>query len=132
MSFAQPAACDGPTCITCSDEATLAEVVRPPAGAWDDAVVQTAAGTETADVSLVGPVAVGDLVLVHAGTAIERVEPDSADAPTPGRPLAPRLASALTAPPTATVPSPSPTPASPEFAAAAPESSQPQLAAQNA
>jgi hydrogenase maturation factor len=37
--------------------------------------VRTARGTETVDASLVDAVAPGDLLLVHAGTAIERLEP---------------------------------------------------------
>ncbi|MDR0627522.1 MAG: HypC/HybG/HupF family hydrogenase formation chaperone [Bifidobacteriaceae bacterium] len=59
-------------CITCSDQAIVAEVLQPPATAWEEALVQTADGTEAVDVSLVGPVQVGDLVLIHAGTAIGR------------------------------------------------------------
>ena len=57
-----------PACITCSDEGRPAEVL-----AVDDdglASVRSAAGTETVDTALVAPVAVGDLVIVHAGTAI--------------------------------------------------------------
>jgi hydrogenase maturation factor len=38
------------------------------------AMVRSASGTETVAVDLVAPVAAGDLVLVHAGTAIARVE----------------------------------------------------------
>jgi hydrogenase maturation factor len=74
--------CDGPTCITCSDQGTVAEIVRAPAAAWEDALVRTAAGVEAADVSLVGEVAAGDLVLIHAGAAIGRVDgPPSAGGP---------------------------------------------------
>jgi hypothetical protein len=70
-------------CITCGDEGRLAEVVGP---ASDDlgpsalgrsslgsrALVRTAAGQETIDVTLVAPVSAGDLVLVHAGAALTR------------------------------------------------------------
>lgn len=63
-------------CITCSDEGRLAEVVT--AGAGGSAVVRTAAGNEQADVTLVGPVAAGDLVLVHAGSVLSVVEGTSA------------------------------------------------------
>ena len=59
-------------CITCSDEGTLAEVVTVDAAGA--ASVRTAAGIEPIDVTLVAPVAPGDLVLVHAGTAIALVE----------------------------------------------------------
>ena len=58
----------GDVCITCSDEGRPAEVTRP----LDDttAEVLAAGRVETIDVTLVGPVAAGDLVLVHAGSAI--------------------------------------------------------------
>ena len=64
---------DAPVCTTCSDEGRLAEVVT--VGGGDDAMVRTAAGVETVSTFLVGPVQPGDLVLVHAGTAITVVEP---------------------------------------------------------
>jgi hydrogenase maturation factor len=54
-------------CITCSDEGRLAEVVSVEG---DEAVVRTADGQERIDVSLVDTPAPGDLVLVHAGFAI--------------------------------------------------------------
>ena len=38
------------------------------------ATVRTARGVETVATTLVDPVAVGELLLVHAGTAISRVE----------------------------------------------------------
>ena len=38
------------------------------------ATVRTANGVETVATALVDPVAAGELVLVHAGTAISRVE----------------------------------------------------------
>jgi len=60
------------TCITCSDEGRLAEVIAPPASVFDKALVRTEAGTEAIDVTLVAPVAAGDLVLVHAGAALTR------------------------------------------------------------
>ncbi len=61
-------------CVTCSDEGRLAEVI----GALDagaTAAVRTSVGVETVDTTLVGPVQPGDLVLVHAGSAITVVEP---------------------------------------------------------
>jgi len=65
---------DDQVCVTCSDEGRVGEVVtcRLP----DVATVRTAAGAEEVDVSLVGSVRSGDLLLIHAGMAIDRlVEP---------------------------------------------------------
>ena len=58
-------------CITCADEGRVAEVVG--LGGFFT-VVRSAAGTEEVDTSLVDPVAPGELVLVHAGVAISRLE----------------------------------------------------------
>lgn len=63
--------CEGPTCITCSDEARLAEVVAVEDSA---AAVRTGTGPETVDTTVVGPVQPGDLLLVHAGAAISVVD----------------------------------------------------------
>lgn len=60
------------TCVVCSDEGRLAEVLG--SAAPSEALVRTAAGDEAVETSLVGPVAVGDLLLVHAGMAISRVD----------------------------------------------------------
>ncbi len=65
--------CTEQVCVTCSDEGRLGEVVRIPAGRFLPAVVRTATGEEDVDVTLVGDVAPGDLVLIHAGGAIARV-----------------------------------------------------------
>lgn len=59
-------------CVTCSDEGRLAEVIT--ASERGQAAVRTARGVETVITALVDPVAAGDLVMVHAGTAISRVE----------------------------------------------------------
>jgi hypothetical protein len=64
--------CTEEVCITCSDEGRLAEVV---AVDDDGAVVRTAEGRERIDVTLIEPPRPGDLVLVHAGSAIGAVEP---------------------------------------------------------
>lgn len=69
--LAPPGECAEGTCVTCSDEGRLGEVAE--ASADDTARVRTAGGVENVLTSLVGPVSVGDLVLVHAGTAISRV-----------------------------------------------------------
>jgi hydrogenase maturation factor len=59
---------DGEVCVTCSDEAHAGEVLTIDPGGL--AEVRTACGMETVDTTLVGPIGTGDLVLVHAGTAI--------------------------------------------------------------
>jgi hypothetical protein len=64
----EPAECTDDVCITCSDEGRLGEVVAP-------GRVRTASGIEDVATLLVDPVVPGDLLLVHAGTAITRVEP---------------------------------------------------------
>ena len=58
-------------CITCSDEAVEAEVV-----AVDglEAVVRVAGAEERVGVDLVPDAAPGDLLLCHAGIALERIE----------------------------------------------------------
>lgn len=65
-------ACDGPVCITCSDEGRLAEVVA--ADPRGTARVRTARGVEDVDTTLIAPPRPGDLVLVHAGTAVAALE----------------------------------------------------------
>ncbi len=63
--------CDGPVCITCSDEGRLGEVVRV---SGTTAKVRTGDGLEDVDLSLVGATDVHDLVVVHAGMAITRLD----------------------------------------------------------
>lgn len=65
------AECADDVCVTCSDEGRLGEVVT--ASADGMAAVRTARGVENVATTLVDPVVAGDLVLVHAGTAISRV-----------------------------------------------------------
>ena len=58
----------GEVCLTCSDEGRPGEVLSV-----DDqgmAAVRTSGGVETVDTTIVAPVGTGDLVLIHAGTAI--------------------------------------------------------------
>ena len=59
-------------CVTCSDEGRLGEVV----GATEkgQAAVRTGRGIENVITTVVDPVAPGDLVLVHAGMAISRLD----------------------------------------------------------
>ena len=63
--------CAETTCVTCSDEGRLGEVMT--ASADGQATVRTARGVENVITTLIDPVATGQLVLVHAGTAISRV-----------------------------------------------------------
>ncbi|HET6627161.1 MAG TPA: HypC/HybG/HupF family hydrogenase formation chaperone [Nocardioidaceae bacterium] len=69
--------CTDEVCVTCSDEGRLGEVVMAPETLLSPALVRTATGEEAVDVTLVGEVAPGDLVLVHAGAAITRVDHDA-------------------------------------------------------
>lgn len=62
-------------CVTCSDEGRLGEVVAAPAGG--QARVRTGRGVEDVVTTLVDPVAAGDLILVHAGMAISRVDEEA-------------------------------------------------------
>ena len=64
--------CAEQVCVTCSDEGRLGEVVT--ASADGMAAVRTARGVENVVTTLVDPVDAGELVLVHAGTAISRIE----------------------------------------------------------
>jgi hypothetical protein len=63
--------CAEAVCVTCTDEGRLGEVVNTSIDG--QATVRTARGVENVITALVDPVAAGDLVLVHAGTAISRV-----------------------------------------------------------
>jgi hydrogenase maturation factor len=77
----------GPTCgpeehcITCGDQASPMRVLSIDASgladclALDD-VLQLAGGSETVDVALLAEVTPGDVVLVHAGTALTRLAPE--------------------------------------------------------
>jgi hypothetical protein len=69
--------CEGPVCITCSDEGRLAEVVADTGELDFEATVRTAEGLEVVDTTLVGPLRAGDLILVHAGSAITIVGDES-------------------------------------------------------
>ena len=64
--------CTEDVCVTCSDEGRLGEVVS--ASENGQAAVRTGRGIENVVTTLVDPVAAGDLVLVHAGTAISRLD----------------------------------------------------------
>jgi hypothetical protein len=64
--------CAEDVCVTCSDEGRLGEVVSPSADGM--AAVRTARGVESVATALIDPVVAGELLLVHAGTAIGRIE----------------------------------------------------------
>lgn len=69
---AEPSAdCDDDVCITCSDEGRIGEVIASDRSGV--AQVRTARGVETVDTTIVADVAPGDLVLIHAGTAVAEV-----------------------------------------------------------
>lgn len=63
-------------CVTCSDEGRLGEVVTASGDGQPDgmATVRTARGVENVVTTLIDPVAPGELVVVHAGTAISRMD----------------------------------------------------------
>ncbi|MGC2656135.1 MAG: HypC/HybG/HupF family hydrogenase formation chaperone [Mycobacterium sp.] len=69
-------ACEDDTCITCGDEGRLAEVLTVSGDGL--AAVRTGRGVENVVTTLIDPVAVGELILVHAGTAICRVDDEDA------------------------------------------------------
>lgn len=58
-------------CVTCSDEAVEAEVV---AVHGPEAIVRVAGAHEHVAIDLVPDAAPGDLLLCHAGIALERLE----------------------------------------------------------
>ena len=66
--------CVEEVCVTCSDEGRMGEVVSPSTEGM--AAVRTARGVESVATALIDPVVAGELVLVHAGTAISRIEED--------------------------------------------------------
>jgi hydrogenase maturation factor len=64
-------ACDHTTgCITCGDEAVQMRVLKVDEGRGLALCADDAERTESVEIALVAPVAPGDQVLVHAGTAI--------------------------------------------------------------
>jgi hypothetical protein len=73
LLVAPPAECTDEVCVTCSDEGRPAEVVLPADRPFGTALVRTAEGTEQIDTTLVGEVAAGDLLLVHAGSALTKI-----------------------------------------------------------
>ncbi|MDV3125117.1 HypC/HybG/HupF family hydrogenase formation chaperone [Mycobacterium sp. 21AC1] len=70
--------CTEEVCVTCSDDGRMAEIILREDGSSGQALVRTAAGEEWVDVTLLGDVAVNDLILVHAGAAITRLREEEA------------------------------------------------------
>jgi hydrogenase maturation factor len=64
-------------CITCGDVALELEVLRLDTHRGLALCADTAGRRETVEVALVAPVAVGDRLLVHAGTAIARLDQEA-------------------------------------------------------
>jgi hydrogenase maturation factor len=70
----------GEGCITCGDEGVPMRILRIDAERELALCASEAEARSTVEIALVQPVAEGDTVLVHAGTAIARVG-ESAGAP---------------------------------------------------
>jgi hydrogenase maturation factor len=62
-------------CITCGDEGAPMTVVRVDRDRGLALCADEDGSRQTVEVSLVEPVAAGDTLLVHAGTALARLEP---------------------------------------------------------
>jgi hydrogenase maturation factor len=66
--------CDSDHCITCSDEGVPMRVLRVDEGR-ELALCEDGSGERsTVEIALVAPVGAGDTLLVHAGTALLRLE----------------------------------------------------------
>ena len=66
--------CDGDErCITCGDVAVEMTVLRVDEQRLLALCMAAEGGKETVETELVGPVAPGDELLVHAGTALQRL-----------------------------------------------------------
>jgi hydrogenase maturation factor len=73
-----PVVCESTHCITCSDEAVQMRVVRVDEER-ELALCENDAGERSSvEVALVAPVGPGDTLLVHAGTALTRLEAEAA------------------------------------------------------
>ena len=67
-------ACGSQHCITCSDDGVPMTVVRIDADRGLALCEREDRGRETVETALVEPVAPGDRLLVHAGTALAQLE----------------------------------------------------------
>jgi hydrogenase assembly chaperone HypC/HupF len=61
-------------CITCGDVAVPMRVVRVDRRRWLAVCEDDGGGVASVEIGLVEPVRAGDHVLVHAGTALQRLE----------------------------------------------------------
>jgi hydrogenase assembly chaperone HypC/HupF len=66
--------CDEHHCITCGDDGVPMRVLRIDARRALALCEDEAGGHSSVETALVDPVAVGDTLLVHAGTALTRLE----------------------------------------------------------
>lgn len=71
-------ACASQHCITCGDDGVPMAVVRVDGTRGLALCAQEDGTRETVETALVDPVAPGDRLLVHAGTALVRLEPSEA------------------------------------------------------
>jgi HupF/HypC family len=71
----EPPLCEAENCVTCSDEGRVGEVVSLTPGG--QAEVVAGGRRESVDVTLIDPVRPGDLLLLHAGTALTLLEEDA-------------------------------------------------------
>ena len=62
-------------CITCGDDGVPMEVVRVDRDRGLALCADEDGSRQTVETSLVEPVAAGEVLLVHAGTALARLEP---------------------------------------------------------
>jgi hydrogenase maturation factor len=65
--------CDSDHCITCGDDGVAMTVARIDAERCLALCAGDDGARQTVEIALVEPVAIGDTLLVHAGTAIARV-----------------------------------------------------------
>jgi hydrogenase maturation factor len=65
-------------CITCGDEAVELRVLKIDEARGLALCESAEGGRETVETALVLPVSLGDRLLVHAGTAIARLQEDAA------------------------------------------------------
>jgi hydrogenase assembly chaperone HypC/HupF len=70
--------CAGEHCITCADEAVPMTVVRIDEERGLALCADAAGASHTVETALVGPVAAGRVVLVHAGVAIASLADEAA------------------------------------------------------
>jgi len=67
--------CGSEHCITCGDDGVAMHVVRVDEARGLALCEHEDGARETVETALVDPVAPGDVLLVHAGTALTRLEP---------------------------------------------------------